>query len=505
VRQLRPSAVAAGVAGMVILASLVYLPMLSTGVGIGDEAEAQTVPYILGIAHPTGFPAYTMAGWLFSHALAVSSVAWRLNAFTAVLTAMSTAGVLLLALELGSGIAASVCGAAAFGFGTAVWVGALHANAQALAATLSIYALVACVAFACSGSTRALLVACVCCGLGIATHPSAIWILPAVAVAVAWQRGTMTLARTLAATLALGVPLLLYAYFPMRMAVVAATGADPTAAAPLFGEGSMDWNMAAGRTSAGFLDEVLARNEHATSALGRTFDPHALGAIIATWFGFAALQYPIGVMLLAAAGAAGLARSNVRAASVIFAGTAGGIAFAYVYRGDVHVGRYLVVSFAVTAALAAASARVVLPAMSARTVRIVATLALAALAVTAAIGNRGIAASTTHVDGSSIIASIARDTPPGSIIVASWDQAAALGYGAYAEHALGSRLIVSGWPSQYLNRYADWIRLRHLIVVIPGREPIDTSPPDLQYRPLRPADRRFRYYEVEAAHGNRRR
>lgn len=55
----------------------VYVPSLSSQPWTGDTAEYQTVPYILGIAHPTGFPAYTLAGWAWSHALAFGTVAWR--------------------------------------------------------------------------------------------------------------------------------------------------------------------------------------------------------------------------------------------------------------------------------------------------------------------------------------------------------------------------------------------------------------------------------------------
>src|ERR1700733_3530674 len=100
-----------------------YISLLPANVSFVDEAEAETVPYILGIAHPTGFPAYTLAGWLFSHALPLGSVAWRLNAFAALCTALSAAGVVLIAGALGSGVLPALVAGCAFAFGPLVFAG----------------------------------------------------------------------------------------------------------------------------------------------------------------------------------------------------------------------------------------------------------------------------------------------------------------------------------------------------------------------------------------------
>ena len=121
--------------------------LCNTTVAVGDEAEAQTVPYILGIAHPTGFPAYTLAGWAFSHALPISTVAWRLNAFTAICSALSATGVFLLATALAADVFAAVFAAFAFAFGSTVWGAAAHANAQSLAEVCGVYSLLAAIPF----------------------------------------------------------------------------------------------------------------------------------------------------------------------------------------------------------------------------------------------------------------------------------------------------------------------------------------------------------------------
>jgi hypothetical protein len=433
----------------------VYGSMLSSNVAVGDEAEAQTVPYILGIAHPTGFPAYTLAGWVFSHALPFGTVAWRLNAFTAVSTALSVTGIFLIAEAIAGDLAAAVLAAFVFAFGATVWDGALHANAQALAGACSIWALLAGVIFARCGGTRALVAACALCGLGIATHPSAIWVVPAIAVALAWQRKGVAKRALAFGLAALLLPLLLYAYLPLRSAVVAAHGLDPSAATPLYGAGNFDWNTNAPRTPAGFLDEVLARHVGAGSQLARAFDPSSISGAPQFWFEQAAGQYRFWLLLLAAAGFATLAWVDRRALSVLAAGTLGGVSFAYVYRADTQLDRYVFVSFAVAAALSAGSVRLRLPRLPGTWVRAVSVVALAVLAGFAFAQNRPRAASI-YEDGETIISAVRQDTPDGAIVVAQWNDAAALGYGTFVEHALGSRIIVAGWPSDYADQYTRW-------------------------------------------------
>ncbi|MDB5097952.1 MAG: rane protein of unknown function, partial [Cyanobacteria bacterium RYN_339] len=64
---------------LVALAALVvYVRTLLPGVGQWDTAEFQTVPYVLGTMHATGYPLYTLLGKLFTF-VPLGSVAYRLN------------------------------------------------------------------------------------------------------------------------------------------------------------------------------------------------------------------------------------------------------------------------------------------------------------------------------------------------------------------------------------------------------------------------------------------
>jgi hypothetical protein len=60
-----------------------YVRTAAPTVLTADGGEFQFVPYIAGIAHPTGYPLYTMLGWLWSHILPFGDVAYRMNLFSA--------------------------------------------------------------------------------------------------------------------------------------------------------------------------------------------------------------------------------------------------------------------------------------------------------------------------------------------------------------------------------------------------------------------------------------
>ncbi len=460
----------AGAALVAVVTLAIDVPLLPSGVWIGDQAEAQTAPYVLGIMHPTGFPLFTLTGWAFSHAVAIGSVAWRLNLFSAVLTALAAAGVVLLARALGSGLGAAVFAGCAYAFGNVVWSGAIAVNAQVLASTCSVFALAAAVAYARGGDNRILIVACALCGCGLATHPASVWIVPAIVVALLWQRRTLTRRAALAGAAALLLPLLLYAYLPLRSAAVAAP--DAVAGQPSLAPQSLDWDSDPPRTLTGFLDKVLGRHERASSFVLQAFDPRGYGGAGEAFLHIAEQQYRSGLLLLAALGCMVLARRDPRALSVVLAGVAGGIVFAYAYRDDAHLDRYYAVAFAVTAALAAAASRLGLPGLPRNAARVAVALALAVIAGLAIANDRPDPRPMLEQDGEALIGAVARDTPSNAIVVAQWNEATALRYGAFVEHALDGRTIVVAGFSEFADRYPAWSHGRPLILFVPPPQSI---------------------------------
>jgi hypothetical protein len=66
-----------------------YTATLLPGIGAGDTAELQRVAPTLGLAHPTGYPLYTLLGWLWSHLPIGGTPAWRMNMFSATAAALA--------------------------------------------------------------------------------------------------------------------------------------------------------------------------------------------------------------------------------------------------------------------------------------------------------------------------------------------------------------------------------------------------------------------------------
>ncbi|MBE7474837.1 MAG: hypothetical protein DPW09_14255 [Anaerolineae bacterium] len=75
--------------GVTLAAFLLYLSTLAPTVLEADGGEFQFVPWLPGIAHPTGYPLYVLLGWLWTHLLPLGEVAWRMNLFSAVLAALA--------------------------------------------------------------------------------------------------------------------------------------------------------------------------------------------------------------------------------------------------------------------------------------------------------------------------------------------------------------------------------------------------------------------------------
>jgi Protein of unknown function (DUF2723) len=451
-------------AAVFTVAVLFYLPALPVQVRTGDTAEYQTVPWILGIAHPTGFPFYTLAGWVWVHALTLNSVAWRMNALSALCTALTAASVAWLAMLLDAGLVASAAAALTFALGSVVWHGAAFATPHSLSGLFIIVAMTACVAFARNGNVRALLLACGAAGLGLATQPETIWVLPALLVAALWQRSRISL-RTVAAGLALLlVPLLFYAYLPIRSTIVAAHHLDPNDVAPLYGVDGIDWDLNQTRTREGFLNEVLGRGANAGPAVARSLNLARVPIAIPLWLEHARAQYAGAFSILVALGTVALALRDRRALSVIVAGSAGGLLFTFAYRSDVELYRYFLVISAAGAAVAAAAVRLPLPRVAPELVARLAAFALVCCAVDAWYENRGTIAETSYGGAQNVIDAVRRDTPDNAIVVAAWYDATTLGYGQNVEGVLGDRLIVKAAPGEYADAYQRWARVRPVIV-----------------------------------------
>jgi hypothetical protein len=79
---------------------IVYLMTMDPGVSYIDSGELATVCARLGIAHPTGYPLFTLVGWFFSKLPIAATVIARLNIMAALFTAAAAGGMVLLVQEV---------------------------------------------------------------------------------------------------------------------------------------------------------------------------------------------------------------------------------------------------------------------------------------------------------------------------------------------------------------------------------------------------------------------
>jgi hypothetical protein len=201
--------------GLGAAALLLYVATLApTVVTVFDDSlEFQVVLPSLAIAHPTGYPLYTLLGWLFSR-LPVGDLAYRINLFSA-LAGAATIGVLFLtARRLGSArLPAAVMGGV-FALSTIWWSQATIAEVytlHGLAVALILYLTLS------DRGTRTPWLALVF-GLALAHHRTTLLLAPGVAVYLLWSDPGLLRRPADLAKLALAflLPLLLYLYLPLR-------------------------------------------------------------------------------------------------------------------------------------------------------------------------------------------------------------------------------------------------------------------------------------------------
>ncbi len=129
---------------------LVYISKLSPYVGRADTFEFQVVGPQLGVAHPSGYPLYTLICKLFS-LLPVGSMAWRINLSSAVFAALAAAFLYrAIMAQAKASVGASLDGVIARGSHepavalSAAWVLAFSPTLWSRAVEAEVYALNAC-------------------------------------------------------------------------------------------------------------------------------------------------------------------------------------------------------------------------------------------------------------------------------------------------------------------------------------------------------------------------
>jgi hypothetical protein len=457
-----------------------YVASISSFPASWDTAEMQTAPYVLGIPHAPGFPAFVLMGWLFSHVIAFGTVAWRMNFFGACAIAVAVALLYQTAVVLGAGRVAALLAVLGFAFGATAWQKASAIDVHALTLMWTAFALYFSARYVVTNERWTLVAAALACGLGMATHPNALWTIPAIAFAYATGR-RRSLAHALLVVVALIAPLGLYAFEPLRSWQIAARHLDPVQSLWWPRDeipASVIWDTNQPRTLDGFYRQVFANQSGARETLGAVLRLDRYPAYVMTWFGFAAQQAGVAGLVAALLGLIALARCNLRAAILVFTAGFAAVPFGASYGNESDVGRYFLASFAVAPVFAAFVPELFDRSRLAALVRPLGILLLLAIAADQLRDNARFLQARKGLGSQPVIDAANAEIPPHAVVLTGWINATSLAYGQDIEGALPSRIIITHGPVRYEREIAVW-RRDHPIYVLadwsigtePGRMP----------------------------------
>jgi hypothetical protein len=457
-----------------------YIASASVEPGSWDTAELQGVPYMLGIAHPTGFPLYTLVGYVWSHVVAIGSVAFAMNAMSGIAIAITALAAYAVAREIGAGRWVALFATLWFAFTQDVWAHAARAEAQDLAVACQAIAIYAFLRWMRTGEARWFAGAFTLCGLAMAAHPNALWLLPGLVIGtlVAARKPSLRLAA-LSVALMLG-GLALYLYLPLRSAYVVAHGLDPTAG--LQGvNGGIFWNYNDPRTLHGLALELTGSQFHTPGYFAEAFNPLRIGDALWAFVTGTQAQYGTFATFLVLAGVAAAWRRNWRTTLVLCVACTAALLFSIVYPNESDVGRYRLLASWLAVPLFGA----VLPepeASATPLLRIALVLFLAIGAGTAFANQRAFFHRAPGEGGRWVIDAVHLNVPAPSIVVTPWLDATSLAYGAYVDGSLRGLTIVSD-NALRLALYRRWA-VHHRVFVLVNPHDVSGLPGARDYATL---------------------
>jgi Protein O-mannosyl-transferase TMEM260-like len=459
----RPGHQAPLIVGVVALA--VYARTLLPGIAFGDWGEMQTVPHVLGVAHPTGYPTYIVLGW-FAQLVPVGSVAFRMNFLSAILVATALATVAAIALRLGVRPVLAIAGALSLGAVGTVWAAATVAEVNPLHLLLCAQLIHRALVWEERRRTADLALGGLLIGLALGNHLLTLFVAPFVVLYVLWVGRRELPVRPWI----LGVPvfavvagLSVYAYIPL------AAGRSPVL--PYNHPMTLDavWWLVSGRQFRDQFDFLSAKGP------GEFFG--SLPALVDLALSRATLVVPL-------LGLAGLGLLLVRRTAFGLLGVGIVVAGVYVWANYLRLEHYLLVPWLVVgigasvaaegaargvAALALRMGRVGRPASPA----VGAGLGVVGLAFAVGLAGLNWSAADRSADrsGDEYVAAVLDALPRDAAILSYWDASTPLWHG---EYVLGRRpdvlivddtnIVYDGWGTRE-NRIATLICERPVFVL----------------------------------------
>jgi hypothetical protein len=167
-----------------------YIRTMTPGLLAGDSGEFQTLAYLLGHTHPTGYPVYLVLAKLTTF-FPLGDIAYRVNLFSGIMGALTVAGVYLSGRLLIRYRILAVVGAAALAISPTFWSQAVIAEIYTAGAAVLVFILLALLWWDQEEGLIALFVAGLLGGLSLGVHMSVALLAPAVFLFLLlhWRRG----------------------------------------------------------------------------------------------------------------------------------------------------------------------------------------------------------------------------------------------------------------------------------------------------------------------------
>ncbi len=223
---------------------LLYAAGACPTIYVGDSGELVAAVHTLGIPHPSGYPLYVLLGKLWTLALPVGWIAWRMSLFSAACAAAAVALLYRLGRRAGLAVVAALLAAGLLAAGPSFWSQANVQRVYALNALFFVAALGLAFEWHRERREGRLLAALFVAALGAANHTymAVFWLALALSAA-SLEPGLLRRPRTLMRAAAVSAAgLLPYLYLPLR------SRADP----------ALDWGDP---ESAGALLATVLRRE----------------------------------------------------------------------------------------------------------------------------------------------------------------------------------------------------------------------------------------------------
>ena len=198
------------------VALAVYALTAAPTIGPIDSGELSIVIKTLGIAHPTGYPLFTLLGKIWITLMFWGDLAFRLNIFSALIGSCAAALLFLTLGQLGIRPLLSIAGSLLWAFSPVVWDQATVMEVYGLTSLLGILLIWLSLRYKQENDFKTVALIAFMAGLGLGNHLSLLWYLPGVLIVVFDKSIVTSWKKILLLVFFFVLGLSVYLYLPLR-------------------------------------------------------------------------------------------------------------------------------------------------------------------------------------------------------------------------------------------------------------------------------------------------